>query len=115
MLLVLNPFRDLKLTTPDQVLFYRKASPQELRTAQPHVFAVCSRAMHYYMRSDEGNLSFVISGESGAGKTETTKHIMSFFTDPGEFGEIDLRSKAIMSANPVMEAFGNAMTVRNNN
>ena len=53
MLLVLNPFRDLKLTTPDQVLFYRKASPQELRTAQPHVFAVCPRASLIQLKRGE--------------------------------------------------------------
>merc|ERR1719482_411716 len=64
-----------------------------------------------------GSLSFVISGESGAGKTETTKHIMSFFTTPedGTTTARDPTAAVIMAANPILESFGCAMTVRNNN
>merc|ERR1719482_806598 len=63
------------------------------------------------------SLSFVISGESGAGKTETTKHIMSFFTTPedGTTTARDPTAAVIMAANPILESFGCAMTVRNNN
>merc|ERR1719456_1180323 len=83
----------------------------------PHIFAMCAKALHTFSDSENGcNISFVISGESGAGKTETTKHILSFFTTPKDGSDVvDPISAAIMAGNPILEAFGNATTIRNNN
>jgi myosin heavy subunit len=118
MLLVVNPFRDLKLTTSDKVLEYRAMEKSLVMESkgEPHVFAVCAKSLHMFQDASDINLSFVISGESGAGKTETTKHILSFFTCPADGSDKkDPISTAIMAGNPILEAFGNATTQRNNN
>merc|ERR1719160_1510899 len=117
MLLVVNPFRDLKLVTTERCMRYRNMSEEEVRnlSSDPHVFSVCIKGLHHFMHA-ESNISFVISGESGAGKTETTKHILSFFTTPADGSDVkDPISTAIMAGNPILEAFGNATTQRNNN
>merc|ERR1719359_529081 len=81
----------------------------------PHVFAVCIRGLHSFA-TDDTHISFVISGESGAGKTETTKHILGFFTTPADGSDVkDPISTAIMAGSQILEAFGNATTQRNNN
>ena len=119
MLLVTNPFRDLRVTTPEHVMQYRRMDKAVIMASQgePHTFAVCAKALHIF--AEEGNstnVSFVISGESGAGKTESTKHILSFFTLPKDGSDKkDPISEAIMAGNPILEAFGNATTARNNN
>merc|ERR1719326_574718 len=83
---------------------------------EPHVFAVCAKSLHMFQETGDINLSFVIYGESGAGKTESTKHILSFFTTPRDGSDQkDPISEAIMAGNPILEAFGNATTCRNNN
>lgn len=58
----------------------------------------------------------VVSGESGAGKTETTKHILRYLTDSyGGGGAVEDLEGRILAANPLLESFGNAKTTRNNN
>merc|ERR1719313_536002 len=96
---------------------YRNMSAEDVKqlATDPHVFAVCIRGLHHFTNEDT-NISFVISGESGAGKTETTKHILGFFTTPADGSETkDEISTALMAGNPILEAMGNAMTLRNNN
>jgi hypothetical protein len=118
MLLVVNPFKDLKLVTTEKVLQYRAMEKMLVMESkgEPHVFAVCAKSLHMFQETGDINLSFVISGESGAGKTETTKHILSFFTTPADGSDVkDPISTAIMAGNPILEAFGNATTQRNNN
>merc|ERR1719181_1360651 len=119
MLLVVNPFKDLGLVGIDRVLSYRRMPKSDIMGEQkePHTFALCAKSVHIFNEpGNEMNISFVISGESGAGKTESTKHIMSFFTTPGDgSNQKDPVSEAIMAGNPILEAFGNATTLRNNN
>ena len=67
------------------------------------------------MRETGQEQAVLISGESGAGKTESTKLVLSYIAEvAGSSGEEDVASK-IVNTNPVMEAFGNAKTERNNN
>merc|ERR1719424_1938271 len=119
MLLVVNPFKDLGLTTTERCLFYRKVEKSIVMESkgEPHVFAMCAKSVHLFNEpGSDVNISFVISGESGAGKTETTKHILQFFTTPFDGSDKkDPISTAIMAGNPILEAMGNATTKRNNN
>ena len=72
------------------------------------------------MFQNEKNQAIVISGESGAGKTENAKLAMAFLTglseaESGIVDPTDLIEERIMACNPILEAFGNARTVRNDN
>lgn len=79
----------------------------------PHIFAVADYAYQTLQRTKE-NQCFVISGESGAGKTESTKFIVRQMMELCKGGKSALERK-ILDINPLLEAFGNAKTVMNNN
>ncbi|PPD90210.1 hypothetical protein GOBAR_DD12831 [Gossypium barbadense] len=82
----------------------------------PHVFAVAD--VSYRAMMNEGrSQSILVSGESGAGKTETTKLIMQYLTFVGGRAAGDDRTveQQVLESNPLLEAFGNARTVRNDN
>uniref|UniRef100_A0A914PAR9 Myosin motor domain-containing protein n=1 Tax=Panagrolaimus davidi TaxID=227884 RepID=A0A914PAR9_9BILA len=85
----------------------------------PHLFAVSDEA-YRNMVNDHENQSMLITGESGAGKTENTKKVISYFAIVGASQQKkkdakDSLEEQIVRTNPVLEAFGNAKTVRNNN
>ena len=83
----------------------------------PHVFAIAERAFRH-MRGGKRSQSIICSGDSGAGKTETCKYLLRYMTTvAGSHGESgsDVLEKRIIEANPIIEAFGNAKTLRNNN
>lgn len=87
----------------------------------PHVFAVADRSYRQMMDKERKSQSILISGESGAGKTESTKIVMSYLTTLGGMGveqqkegELSVMERVLQS-NPVLEAFGNARTLRNDN
>ncbi|PRP78118.1 class VII unconventional myosin [Planoprotostelium fungivorum] len=78
----------------------------------PHIYAVAD-VSYRSMKKDKKNQSILISGESGAGKTEATKYIMKYITQlTGGTGKIE---KALLDAHPILEAFGNAKTRQNDN
>ncbi|XP_075964128.1 myosin VIb isoform X5 [Anarhichas minor] len=109
-LIAVNPYYDIpKLYGLDAIKSYKGKS---LGTLPPHVFAIADKA-YRDMKVLKMSQSIIVSGESGAGKTENTKFVLRYLTTTyGSGQDIDER---IVEANPLLEAFGNAKTVRNNN
>ncbi|XP_037063696.1 unconventional myosin-VI isoform X2 [Peromyscus leucopus] len=109
-LIAVNPYFDIpKIYTSDTIKSYQGKS---LGTMPPHVFAIADKAFRD-MKVLKMSQSIIVSGESGAGKTENTKFVLRYLTESyGTGQDIDDR---IVEANPLLEAFGNAKTVRNNN
>ncbi|KAJ1408711.1 P-loop containing nucleoside triphosphate hydrolase [Sesbania bispinosa] len=113
-LIAVNPFRRLPhLYDIHMMEQYKGAAFGEL---SPHLFAVadtCYRAMI----NENGSQSILVSGESGAGKTETTKMLMRYLAFMGGRSGTEGRTveQQVLESNPVLEAFGNAKTVKNNN
>ncbi|KAK9683914.1 hypothetical protein RND81_10G174600 [Saponaria officinalis] len=113
-LIAVNPFtRFPHLYNIHMMEQYKGATFGDL---SPHVFAVADVA-YRAMMSDKRSQSILVSGESGAGKTETTKLIMQYLTYMGGRAVVDDRSveQQVLESNPLLEAFGNARTVRNDN
>ncbi|KAM7521771.1 hypothetical protein LguiA_011673 [Lonicera macranthoides] len=113
-LIAVNPFRRLPhLYDSHMMAQYKGAAFGEL---SPHPFAVADAA--YRVMINEGiSQSILVSGESGAGKTESTKLLMHYLAYMGgrAAGEGRTVEQKVLESNPVLEAFGNAKTVRNNN
>uniref|UniRef100_A0A5B7A9V3 Putative myosin-2 n=1 Tax=Davidia involucrata TaxID=16924 RepID=A0A5B7A9V3_DAVIN len=106
-LIAVNPFKDVQLYGNDFVTAYR----QKLFDG-PHVYGIADSAYNEMMR-DEVNQSIIISGESGAGKTETAKIAMQYLAAlGGGCGGIECE---ILQTSRILETFGNAKTSRNDN
>jgi myosin-1 len=89
--------------------------PQAMYENPPHVWALTDQA-YRNMLIDSENQCVIISGESGAGKTVSAKFIFEYITKvTGGGAEIQKVKNVIMESNPLLEAFGNAKTIRNNN
>ncbi|KAB2636686.1 myosin-9-like [Pyrus ussuriensis x Pyrus communis] len=113
-LIAINPFQSLShLYDADMMERYNGVPYGELR---PHVFAIADAAYREMIKEGKGN-SILVSGESGAGKTETTKMLMRYLAYLGGNAAAEGRTveQKVLESNPVLEAFGNAKTVRNNN
>ncbi|KAM0846126.1 hypothetical protein ACQ4PT_055878 [Festuca glaucescens] len=113
-LIAVNPFQRLPhLYDPHMMQQYKGAPFGEL---SPHVFAVADVAYRAMIHEGKSN-SILVSGESGAGKTETTKMLMRYLAYLGGRAATEGRTveQQVLESNPVLEAFGNAKTVRNNN
>jgi myosin-1 len=82
----------------------------------PHVFAI-AEAAYYNMNAYKDNQCVIISGESGAGKTEAAKRIMQYIANVsgGSNSSIQEIKDMVLATNPLLESFGNAKTLRNNN
>nr|XP_054315117.1 myosin-2 isoform X2 [Pongo pygmaeus] len=117
-----NPYKWLPVYKPEVVTAYRGKKRQE---APPHIFSISDNA-YQFMLTDRENQSILITGESGAGKTVNTKRVIQYFATIAVTGEKKKEEVTsgkiqgtledqIISANPLLEAFGNAKTVRNDN
>uniref|UniRef100_A0A8C0GZ70 Myosin heavy chain n=1 Tax=Chelonoidis abingdonii TaxID=106734 RepID=A0A8C0GZ70_CHEAB len=115
-----NPYKWLPVYNPEVVAAYRGKKRQE---APPHIFSISDSA-YQFMLTDRENQSILITGESGAGKTVNTKRVIQYFATIAASGEKKKEESGkmhgtledqIISANPLLEAFGNAKTVRNDN
>ncbi|RDY03112.1 Myosin-1, partial [Mucuna pruriens] len=105
-LVAVNPFKKVPLYGNDYIEAYKCKSIES-----PHVYAITDTAIREMIR-DEVNQSIIISGESGAGKTETAKIAMQYLAALGGGSGIE---NEILKTNPILEAFGNGKTLRNDN
>ncbi|XP_066045687.1 unconventional myosin-Ib isoform X5 [Chamaea fasciata] len=108
----INPYRSLPIYTPEKVEEYRNRNFYEL---SPHIFALSDEA-YRSLRDQDKDQCILITGESGAGKTEASKLVMSYVAAVcGKGAEVNQVKEQLLQSNPVLEAFGNAKTVRNDN
>ncbi|RLM92406.1 myosin-17-like isoform X5 [Panicum miliaceum] len=113
-LIAINPFQRLpNLVDACTMEKYKGANLGDL---DPHVFAIADVSYRQMINEGKSN-SILVSGESGAGKTETTKLLMRYLAFLGGRSGTGERTveQQVLESNPVLEAFGNAKTVRNNN
>jgi len=119
---VVNPYKNLPIYTTKVIDLYKAKKRHEV---PPHVYSIADNAFRS-MLQDRENQSILCTGESGAGKTENTKKVISYLThvagrhkqksedtaDPSRQGKLEVQ---LLQANPILEAFGNAKTVKNDN
>ncbi|XP_069137074.1 unconventional myosin-IXb-like isoform X7 [Argopecten irradians] len=111
-LIAVNPFKFFPIYNPKYVKMYQNKRLGEL---PPHIFAIADAAFYTMLRQKK-NQCIVISGESGSGKTESTNLLLHHLTALSQKGAHGSGvEQTILGAGPVLEAFGNAKTVHNNN
>ncbi|KIM28753.1 hypothetical protein M408DRAFT_329210 [Serendipita vermifera MAFF 305830] len=121
-LIAVNPFQRVALYGPEVIQAYSGRRRGDL---EPHLFAIAEDA-YGRMKQDGKGQTIIVSGESGAGKTESAKLIMRFLASVNSAESTDGRARAkiedtseveqqILATNPILEAFGNAKTTRNDN
>ncbi|XP_016419309.1 unconventional myosin-Ib-like isoform X7 [Sinocyclocheilus rhinocerous] len=108
----MNPYKSLPIYTAEKVEEYRNRNFYEL---SPHIYALADEA-YRSLREQDNDQCILITGESGAGKTEASKFVMSYVAAVcGKGQEVSKVKEQLLQSNPVLEAFGNAKTVRNDN
>ncbi|KAA0703022.1 B Myosin heavy chain 10 Myosin heavy chain, non-muscle IIb Non-muscle myosin heavy chain [Triplophysa tibetana] len=120
---VINPYKNLPIYTESIIEMYRGKKRHEM---PPHIYAI-SEAAYRSMLQDREDQAILCTGESGAGKTENTKKVIQYLAhvasshksgtlgrskDSAHQGELE---RQLLQANPILEAFGNAKTVKNDN
>ncbi|XP_062444713.1 myosin-9 [Rhea pennata] len=112
---VINPYKNLPIYSEEIVEMYKGKKRHEM---PPHIYAITDTAYRSMMQ-DREDQSILCTGESGAGKTENTKkviqylaHVASSHKSKKDQGELE---RQLLQANPILEAFGNAKTVKNDN
>lgn len=113
-LISVNPFEDLGIYTDQVLQSYKGRNRLEV---PPHVYAI-AELMFYQLKSYGDNQCVIISGESGAGKTEAAKRIMQYIANvlvDNASADISKIKDMVLATNPLLESFGCAKTLRNNN
>lgn len=111
MLVAINPYFDLPIYGSDIIHAYRGHSMGEL---EPHIFAVSEEA-YAKLEREKCDISIIVSGESGAGKTVSAKYAMRYFAHVGGSESETQIERKVLASSPIMEAIGNAKTTRNDN
>ncbi|XP_050952318.1 myosin-7 isoform X2 [Labeo rohita] len=111
-----NPYKWLPVYSPEVVAAYKGKRRTDV---PPHIYAIADNAYNDMLKNRE-NQSMLITGESGAGKTVNTKRVIQYFAIIAALGDAGGKKGGtledqIIEANPAMEAFGNAKTLRNDN
>ncbi|EKX39533.1 myosin [Guillardia theta CCMP2712] len=108
----MNPWQDLRLYAPEVLHSYRK---QQMNSMPPHVFAVSETAFAN-LQAERKDQTILVSGDSGSGKTESTKFMMQYLAAVANHTQKTANiEQRVLQCNPVLEAFGNAKTLRNDN
>eukprot|EP01114_Cavostelium_apophysatum_P016651 TRINITY_DN4783_c0_g1_i3.p1 TRINITY_DN4783_c0_g1~~TRINITY_DN4783_c0_g1_i3.p1 ORF type:complete len:1580 (-),score=460.18 TRINITY_DN4783_c0_g1_i3:46-4674(-) len=123
-LIAVNPYRNLNIFSKEVIDAY---AGQPLGRLPAHVYAIADDAWRS-MLQESANQSILVSGESGAGKTQTTKYLLQYFAAMGSREKKKLNNagttpvaggegieKRVLESTPLLEAFGNAKTLRNDN
>ncbi|EFA79637.1 myosin [Heterostelium album PN500] len=118
-LIAINPYCKLSLYTKEMIDSF---CDQPIAKLPPHVYAI-AEASYREMLNHQKNQSILVSGESGAGKTESTKFLLQYFAAMGEkmgqsqqeTAENNNIESQVIKSTPILEAFGNAKTLRNDN
>uniref|UniRef100_A0A8B9T4S4 Myosin heavy chain 10 n=1 Tax=Anas platyrhynchos TaxID=8839 RepID=A0A8B9T4S4_ANAPL len=122
---VINPYKNLPIYSENIIEMYRGKKRHEM---PPHIYAI-SESAYRCMLQDREDQSILCTGESGAGKTENTKKVIQYLAHVASshkgrkdhnipvsweifFGELE---RQLLQANPILESFGNAKTVKNDN
>lgn len=111
-LVSVNPYKELEIYSKQHMERYRGVSFYEV---SPHIYAVADNS-YRSLRTERKDQCILISGESGAGKTEASKKILQYYavTCPAS-DQVETVKDRLLQSNPVLEAFGNAKTLRNDN
>lgn len=121
----MNPYKDIPIYGQDTIMSYKNKQREETK---PHIYAITDLAFRNMLEEQE-NQSILVTGESGAGKTENTKKVIQYLAaitssnvampshivKSPKLENHPTFEQQILQANPILEAFGNAQTVRNNN
>ncbi|KAI2656310.1 Unconventional myosin-Ic [Labeo rohita] len=111
-LVSVNPYKELEIYTKQHMERYRGVNFYEV---SPHIYAVADNA-YRSMRTERRDQCILISGESGAGKTEASKKVLQYYAVTCPASEhVQTVKDRLLQSNPVLEAFGNAKTLRNDN
>ncbi|XP_072104793.1 unconventional myosin-Ib-like [Mobula birostris] len=107
-----NPYKMLPIYGQEKINEYRNANFYEL---SPHIYAIADEA-YRSLRDRDKDQCVLITGESGSGKTEASKLVMSYIAAVcGKGEEVNQVKEQLLQSNPILEAFGNAKTIRNDN
>ncbi|KAG8450754.1 hypothetical protein GDO86_003141 [Hymenochirus boettgeri] len=111
-LVSVNPYKELEIYSKQHMERYRGVSFYEV---SPHIYAIADNS-YRSLRTERKDQCILISGESGAGKTEASKKILQYYavTCPAS-DQVETVKDRLLQSNPVLEAFGNAKTLRNDN
>ncbi|VDM46989.1 unnamed protein product [Toxocara canis] len=126
-LVAINPYSNCSQLYSDEVIQVYRGAGNQVRELDPHIYAVAEEAF-FNLAEYEKNQSIIVSGESGAGKTVSAKFVMRYFASvagsprkrrksllTGSSHEEIGIERRVLASNPIMEAIGNAKTIRNDN